>query len=99
MDILNYIHMHYQNVTLVELAENFHLTTPYLSKYIKEKSGKTFQELLRDVRFKKACILLKETGQNIETIAANVGYENVEHFNRLFKRTYGCTPMQYRCGR
>ena len=32
----------------------------------------------------------------IETIAGDVGYENVEHFNRLFKKTYGTTPAQYR---
>ena len=49
-----------------------------------------------DIRFGKARLLLKETSQTVEAIAAEVGYENVEHFNRLFKKTYGCTPMQYR---
>lgn len=46
----------------------------------------TFQEVVREERMKKARMLLKETNQTVETIAANVGYENVEHFNRLFKR-------------
>ena len=32
----------------------------------------------------------------METIAANVGYENVEHVNRLFKKAYDMTPVQYR---
>ena len=40
--------------------------------------------------------MLKETNQTVERIAAGVGYETVEHFNRLFKKTYGMTPMQYR---
>jgi len=59
-----------------------------LSKYIKEKAGMTFQEVVREERMKKARMLLKETNQTVETIAANVGYENVEHFNRLFKKAY-----------
>ena len=45
---------------------------------------------------KKAKNMLKQTNSTVETIAANVGYENVEHFNRLFKRSFGVTPVQYR---
>ena len=41
-------------------------------------------------------MLLRETEQTVETVAAEVGYENVEHFNRLFKKNYGVTPVQYR---
>ena len=33
----------------------------------------------------------------MEAVAAAVGYENVEHFNRLFKKAYGMTPLQFRC--
>ena len=56
----------------------------------------TFQEAVKKERMKKARTLLKETDQTVETIAAEVGYENVEHFNRLFKKNYGLTPVQYR---
>ncbi len=56
----------------------------------------TFQEVVRKERMKKARTLLRETDQTIETVAAEVGYENVEHFNRLFKKNYGITPVQYR---
>lgn len=34
--------------------------------------------------------------QTVEAIAVESGYENVEHFNRLFKKSYGVTPVQYR---
>ena len=44
---------------------------------------------------KKARILLKESTQTVESIAVTVGYENVEHFNRLFKKMYNMTPSQY----
>ncbi len=95
VEIMNYIQQHYQDVTLDVLVEQFHLTKPYLSKYIKMKSGMTFQEAVRRARMKKARIMLKESGQTVESIAASVGYENVEHFNRLFKKIYHMTPSQF----
>ena len=94
--IISFIQKHYVDVTLETLSEHFHLSKPYLSKYIKEKAGMTFQEVVKEERMKKARMLLKETNRTVETIAAEVGYENVEHFNRLFKRTYHITPVQYR---
>ncbi|MGN0142209.1 MAG: 2-isopropylmalate synthase [Roseburia sp.] len=96
VDIMNYIQKHYVDVTLDVLAENFNLSKPYLSKYIKEKAGMTFQDAVKKARMKKARSMLKETNQTVESIAAHVGYENVEHFNRLFKKTYEMTPVQFR---
>lgn len=96
VEIISYIQANYADVTLETLSDNFHLSKPYLSKYIKEKAGMTFQDAVKEERMKKARMMLKETPQTVETIAANVGYENVEHFNRLFKKTYGITPIQYR---
>ena len=52
--------------------------------------------MVKKERMKKARILLRETNQTVESIAAEVGYENVEHFNRLFKKSYDITPVQYR---
>ena len=78
------------------MAEEFHLSRPYLSKYIKDKTGETFQDVVRIERLKRAKTLLKDTAKSIENIALEVGYENVEHFNRMFKKTYGVTPIQYR---
>ncbi|MDE6641024.1 MAG: 2-isopropylmalate synthase [Acetatifactor sp.] len=96
VEIISYIQNDYKNVTLETLSEEFHLSKPYLSKYIKEKSGMTFQDVVKKERMKKARTMLRETGHTVETVAAEVGYENVEHFNRLFKKTYGMTPVQYR---
>lgn len=96
VEIISRIRSDYKNVTLETLSEEFHLSKPYLSKYIKEKAGMTFQEVVKKERMRKARIMLRETGHTVETIAAEVGYENVEHFNRLFKKSYGMTPMQYR---
>ena len=96
MDIMNYIQKNYADVSLDSLAQEFNLSKTYLSKYIKEKSGITFQDALKKARMKKARTMLKETNQTVESIAAYVGYENVEHFNRLFKSAYDMTPVQFR---
>lgn len=96
VEIITFIQKNYADVTLETLSEYFHLSKPYLSKYIKEKAGMTFQDAVKAERMKKACLLLKETVKTVEAIATEVGYENVEHFNRLFKKTYGITPIQYR---
>ncbi len=95
-DIINYININYLTVTLDELAEQFHLSKPYLSKYIKDKSGKTFGELVKNVRMKKARTLLKSSSMTVEAISDAVGYQNVEHFTRLFKQKYKMTPVQFR---
>ncbi|WP_346663723.1 2-isopropylmalate synthase [uncultured Merdimonas sp.] len=96
LEIINYIQANYIDVTLDDLAERFYLSKPYISKYIKEKSGMTFGELVKKIRMKKAKALLKSSNMTVENIALTVGYQNVEHFNRLFKKAYQMTPMQYR---
>ena len=94
----NYIQANYQTVTLEDMAEQFHLSEPYISKYIKDKSGKTFGDFVQSIRMKKARTLLKNSSMTVENIAYTVGYQNVEHFNRLFKKKYNMTPIQYRNG-
>lgn len=96
IEMLNYIQANYIDITLDDLAEKFYLSKPYLSKYIKEKSGMTFGELVKQIRMKKARALLKSSNMTVENIALTVGYQNVEHFNRLFKKAYDMTPMQFR---
>lgn len=96
LEIKNYINTNYLNVTLDDLSEKFFLSKPYLSKYIKEKSGITFGEMVKNVRMKKAKTLLKSSSMTVENVASAVGYQNVEHFNRIFKKTYQMTPVQFR---
>ena len=96
VEIMNYIQANYIDITLEDLAEKFYLSKPYISKYIKEKSGITFGEMVKKIRMKKAKSLLKGSNMTVENIARSVGYQNVEHFNRLFKKAYNMTPIQFR---
>lgn len=96
LEITNYIYANYKDVTLDDLSEKFFLSKPYLSKYIKEKSSLTFGDILKKVRMKKARAMLKSSNATVESIAESVGYQNVEHFNRVFKKMYNMTPVQFR---
>ena len=95
-EILNFIQENYTSVTLEDLSEHFHLSKPYMSKYIKEKSGETFGDIVKNIRMKKAKTLLKNTSMTVENVSRTLGYDNVEHFSRSFKKVFNMTPMQFR---
>lgn len=96
--MMNYIQSNYQTITLEQMADEFHLSGPYISKYIHKKSGRTFMELVTNIRMKKARTLLKNGNMTVENIALAVGYPNVEHFNRTFRKKFNMTPVQFRNG-
>jgi 2-isopropylmalate synthase len=92
----NFIQANYQTVTLSDMAAEFHLSEPYISKYIKEKSGKTFGDMVAQAKMKKARTLLRNSNMTVENVAYAAGYQNVEHFNRQFRKKYNMTPVEYR---
>ena len=95
-DIVAYIHEHHTDITLPQLAEKYHYTPEYTSRYIKEVTGRTFSQILIDARMKHAVSLLQSTGLPVSEVAYQVGYENTENFIRRFKKTYNKTPDRYR---
>ena len=96
IEMINYIQANYKTITLETMAKYFNLSTPYISRYIKMKSGKTFGEHVSRARLKKAKTLLKNGNMTVENIANSVGYPSVENFSRVFKKEFDVTPIQYR---
>lgn len=94
--VLRYIEARYRNGTLTEVAADLHYNIHFLSRLIKQKTGKTFTELIQEKRLSEAGWLLRNTDTNIDDIAAAVGYENISYFHRLFRACYGQSPKQYR---
>lgn len=95
-EILGYLNRNYQTTTLHEAAEHFGYSTSHFSTLIKDITGRTFLQIVRDIKLNQACRALQETSLNISTICELIGYENPEHFMRIFKKTYGMTPSHYR---
>lgn len=94
--ILSLILENYATITLDSLASQLHYTVPYCSKYIKKLFGCTFSQLLNQIRFQQAEILLQDSILTIAQISGKLGYRNPENFMRAFKKQYHMTPSQYR---
>ena len=75
-DILNYLNRHYQSVTLREAAKHFGYSTSHFSTLIKESTGRTFLQIIRDIKLNQACHALRETSLNNLAICELVGYES-----------------------
>ena len=63
---------------------------------IRNLTGKTPAELVRDMRLKHACILLKRTNINMSELATNVGFMTAENFINIFREKFGMSPLEYR---
>lgn len=96
LQILGYIEKYYQTVSLSEVAGYFHLSEAYCSRLIKKHTGKSFTTIVQSIKFRRACSLLETSSISIAEISRLIGFEYVEHFNRLFKRRYQMTPGEYR---
>ena len=95
--ITRYIQEHLeQEVSLSVLAEEFHLNSQYISQLFKNEIGVGFLAYLTNVRMEKAKKLLISTSLSIAEIADSVGYGDYRVFTKVFKKTEGITPSQYR---
>ena len=56
----------------------------------------SYKNYVIDKRLTLACKLLTETGDPVHEISLRVGYDNYSYFTRLFKKTYGVTPAEFR---
>lgn len=96
LQLLAFIHDHYKNVTLEQVADHFHYSIPHCSKLIQNEAGMGFTEFVRKLRMDHATTLLRNTHAPISDICYMVGYENSGSFIRAFKKSYGMSPSQYR---
>lgn len=83
-------------ISLEEMASALGMgRVPFFHK-VRNLTGKTPTEIVRDLRLKHACILLKRTNINMSELAANVGFVTAENFINVFKEKFGLSPLEYR---
>ena len=96
VEIMKYIGNDYRNIVLKDLAEHFNYSTDYMGKLVKKITGKTFNELRRDIRMRRAKYLLKNSNMSISDVISRVGYSNLSYFYKQFREDTGITPDEYR---
>lgn len=96
-NVMAYIKEHYcEDITLSDIAENVYLNPIYISRLIKEQTGKNYTDLLMELRIERAVVLLKTTQLYVYEIADKVGYRNTKYFYKVFKKVTGKSPNDYR---
>lgn len=96
-DTIRFIKENYANsISLEDAADAANVSAPYLSRIFKEKTGTGFNEYLTKVRLEESEKLLSDTNLSIKEIAAAVGYSDEKYFSKLFKKTLGIKPTDYR---
>lgn len=85
-----------EDIHTSDISDIFFIDSDYGSKLFKKQYDVSFKNYIIAKRIETAKFLLVNTNLSINTISTNVGYENYSYFTRLFKKTEGITPVEYR---
>lgn len=85
-----------QKLTLGLVAEKTYVSQWHLSKLLNKHEGRNFSEILNQIRVEHAKELLKELSLRIVDISEMVGFTDVAHFSRVFKKLEGLSANEYR---
>lgn len=95
--IADYIETYFDKpIKLSDIARNEFLSVPYMSKYIKQNIGVSFNDLLSIARVSEAERLLNTTNKPIDQIASEVGFSSRSHLFKHFARWFSKSPSAHR---
>ncbi len=95
-EAVKYINENYnQDISLEQIARKHSISKYYFCRIFKNITGFNFVDYLNHVRINEAQKLILNSNLNVSNIAEKVGYNNVVHFSRMFKKIIGCPPSKY----
>lgn len=83
-------------ITLADVSNLLNMSDVSFNRFIKKRTGKTFVDYLNAVRIGYASQMLVERDLSVSEIAYKCGFNNIAHFNRIFKKNKDNTPSKYR---
>ncbi|MDY0287742.1 MAG: response regulator [Sphaerochaeta sp.] len=94
---LDYIQKNFQqSIELDDLAARLGISASYVSKLLRKNAGKSFSEIVTELRLEKSKLLLADVSLSVKEITFSVGFNSQHYFARLFKKYVGCSPSDYR---
>jgi YesN/AraC family two-component response regulator len=94
---VRYIEEHYcDRLSLTDVAQKVYVSQWHLSKLLSRYTSQSFNDLLNSVRINKAKELLSNPSLRIWEISEMVGFSDVTHFSRIFKKIEGISANEYR---
>lgn len=85
-----------QDLSLRAVAESLNISAGYLSTLFRQETEQTLTDYVNSKRTEYAAELLRESSLQIQTIAQYCGISDVNYFSKIFKKSYGMTPREYR---
>ena len=97
-DVFRYTLDNYaQTITLQTIASIAHITPHAFCKYFKQHTRKTYNHFLNEVRVNEACKkIISGEYDSFSYIAYTTGFKGASNFNRVFKKTTGMSPSDYK---
>ena len=94
--MLQYIQSNYASLSLTELARFFGYSTRHISRLLKENTGKSYADIIKDLRMKNAARLLTNPNNTISSVMEAVGYTDTSTFYKAFHSYYNDSPASFR---
>ncbi|WP_135556811.1 response regulator [Paenibacillus cymbidii] len=88
-----------RNLTLQDVADELYIHPVWFSHLFKKVTGQNFLDYTTEMRMEEAKKQLRESSKKIYEIADEVGYQDLQHFGKVFKKRVGVTPKQFRYGK
>ncbi len=95
--ITDYINTHFdEGISLMDVAEEFHFSQSYLSRFFKQHMNMTFSQYYNNIRLEHAVNEMLTSSESIAEIASRSGFSDARSMVALFKKKYGMLPSEYR---
>lgn len=85
-----------EEVRLEEAASCAGMSVAAFTRFFRRMTGSSFVSHLNALRIRRACGLLASGNAAVADVAGDVGFRNLAHFNRQFRRFAGCSPREFR---
>jgi len=78
-----------------QMARELGMSRTNMHRKIKAITGFPPSELIRNIRLRKAAVLLRSQADNVSQISLSVGFVDHSYFSKSFKKQFGVTPSEY----